>query len=141
TEMIVWGGLTCVANQCGGYEFNTGARYNPSTDTWTPLSVVHAPSALSAHAAVWTGTEMIVWGGWSGSSAVNTGGRYNPTTDTWSPLPTTNAPTGRVRVPAVWTGSEMLIWGGDTCTLTPSSSFNTCVGQNTGARYRPSTDS
>ena len=47
------------------------------------------------HTAVWTGTEMIVWGGINGSSYLNTGGRYNPGTDSWTATSTTNAPDAR----------------------------------------------
>jgi len=47
-------------------------------DTWTPTTLINAPSARNDHAAVWTGTEMIVWGGFSGTTNLNTGGRYNP---------------------------------------------------------------
>src|SRR5439155_7375423 len=32
-------------------------------DTWTPTSVTNAPDARRWHTAVWTGSEMIVWGG------------------------------------------------------------------------------
>ena len=46
----------------------------------------NVPTARSSHTAVWTGTEIIVWGGGSGFTAgdVNTGGRYNPSTDSWA---------------------------------------------------------
>ena len=45
---------------------------------------------------MWTGSEMIVWGGESdGISYLNTGGRYNPSTDSWTATSTTNAPAGR----------------------------------------------
>ena len=41
------------------------------SDTWTPTPIDAAtPSARRDHAAVWTGSEMIVWGG---SIWVNTG--------------------------------------------------------------------
>ena len=41
-------------------------------------------SAREWHTAVWTGTEMIVWGGDDRfNGTVNTGGRYTPATDTW----------------------------------------------------------
>ena len=42
---------------------NTGGRYNPSTDSWTATSTTNAPAARGVHTAVWTGSEMIVWGG------------------------------------------------------------------------------
>ena len=64
------------------------------------------------HTAVWTGSEMIVWGGYDGISLLNTGGRYNPSTDSWTATSTTNAPAARADHTAVWTGSEMIVWGG-----------------------------
>ena len=93
---------------------NTGGRYNPSTDSWTATSTTNAPDARYVHTAVWTGSEMIVWGG-SMRMAVtrlNTGGRYNPSTDSWTATSTTNAPAARAFHTAVWTGSEMIVWGG-----------------------------
>jgi N-acetylneuraminic acid mutarotase len=58
--MIVWGG-----SGSSGY-LNTGGRYNPNTNTWTATSTTNAPTARSAHTVVWTGSEMIVWGGYDG---------------------------------------------------------------------------
>ena len=55
--MIVWGGV-----QYGLY-LNTGGRYNPGTDSWTATSTTNAPAARNGHTAVWTGNEMIIWGG------------------------------------------------------------------------------
>src|ERR1051325_7134452 len=59
-------------------------------DTWTPTSVTNAPSARSLHKAVWTGTEMIVWGGDNPHVYPFIGGRYNLDADTWR---TTSTPT------------------------------------------------
>src|SRR5213594_1363994 len=81
-------------------------------NTWTATSTTNAPAARDSHTAVWTGSEMIVWGGFNGSSYLNTGGRYNPGTDSWIATSTTNAPAGRQEFAAVWTGSEMIVWGG-----------------------------
>src|SRR5262249_50520105 len=82
-------------------------------DTWTPTNLTGAPDARVSHTAVWTGSEMIVWGGEDENSLeLNTGGRYNPSTDSWTATSTTNAPEGRIYHTAVWTGSEMIIWGG-----------------------------
>src|SRR5438045_3006020 len=42
----------------------------------------NAPSARSVPKSVWTGNEMIVWGGFvSTGNYLNTGGRYDPATD------------------------------------------------------------
>src|SRR6478736_5558028 len=100
-------------------------------DTWTPTSLTNAPSARNYHTAVWTGSEMIIWGGWNGPP-LNTGGRYDPTTDSWTATSTANAPTARLIHTAVWTGSEMIVWGGFD---------NMPRYTNTGGRYNPSTDS
>jgi hypothetical protein len=67
---------------------------------------------------VWTGTEMIVWGGITfdgglNGDALGDGARYDPSTDTWRTMSTIGSPTARFRAGAVWTGIELLIWGGD----------------------------
>jgi N-acetylneuraminic acid mutarotase len=121
--MIVWGG-----DNGSGLYFNTGGRYNPSTDSWTATSIVNAPDRRDGHTAVWTGNEMIVWGGYN-DDFLNSGGRYNPSTDTWTATSATSAPDARRYHTAVWTGSEMIIWGGGEPNL------------NTGGRYNPITDS
>src|SRR5207244_2133997 len=87
SEMIVWGGANCVL-RC---DVNTGGRYNPSTDSWTATSATNAPVGRHSHTAVWTGTEMIVWGGWA-FTFFNTGGKYDPVSDSWTATSTVNAP-------------------------------------------------
>jgi hypothetical protein len=69
--MIIWGGGEYFIYP---YLFvrNTGARYNPSTDTWTATNNSNPPTGRVAHTAVWTGTEMIIWGGAKGCSALQT---------------------------------------------------------------------
>jgi hypothetical protein len=132
-EMIVWGGFN------NGVELNTGGRYDPATDTWgTPTSTSgNVPSGRDGHAAVWTGSEMIVWGGTdtNSQSGLNTGGRYDPSSDTWgAPTTTIGTTTPRISPGAAWTGADIIIWGGYTGGAHGSS-------LNTGARYDPSTDS
>ena len=78
-------------------------------DTWGATTIANAPDRRSFHTAVWTGSEMIVWGGFS---VANTGGRYNPSTDSWTATSLTNAPSYRYGHTAVWTGTEMIVWGG-----------------------------
>ena len=64
------------------------------------------PDGREEHTAVWTGVEMIVWGGWDNvTGAVATGGRYNPETETWQTLPDTTLE-GRYAHTAIWTGRE-----------------------------------
>ena len=107
-EMIVWGGYNVHIGQLYG----DGARYSPATNSWTPVTATNAPDARTYHTAVWTGTEMIVWGGANEPAYDQTGGRYDPATDTWTPTSLVNAPSLRWFHVAVWTGAEMIVWGG-----------------------------
>jgi hypothetical protein len=60
-----------------GYYFNTGGRYDPDTDTWVTTSTINAPDCRYRHTAVWTGNEMMVWGGILYSNTdTSTGRRY-----------------------------------------------------------------
>jgi N-acetylneuraminic acid mutarotase len=127
SEMIVWGGFGMISPG----PLNTGGRYNPSTDSWAATSTANAPDARFDHTAVWTGSEMIVWGGDYFGPLSDTGGRYNPTTDSWTA--TSNALGTRSLHTAVWTGSEMIVWGGIACA-------GGCYS-NSGGRYNPGTDS
>src|SRR4030095_6144258 len=112
---------------------NTGGRYDPASDTWTPTSTgPGVPSPRQMHTAVWTGTRMIVWGGFGDLA---TGGSYDPASDTWTPTSTgASVPLGRYLHTAVWTGTRMIVWGG-VSEGSPSPFY-----QNTGGRYDPATD-
>ncbi len=128
TELIYWGGKGIDS----GAPYSSGGRYDPNTNQWHVISTTNAPSNRTGHQAVWTGQEMIVWGGvGAGWSFPNTGGRYNPATNTWQAMSTVGAPQGRYGHTAIWTGQEMIVWGGT------GSDFNAIA---TGARYNPSTD-
>lgn len=123
TELIIWGGFDLISNAY----FTDGARYNPITDTWTAMSTTGAPSPRTQFTAVWSGTEMIVWGGQS-NTLLNTGGRYHPGSNTWTAMSTVGAPSARQSHTAVWANNEMIVWGGFT---------NPGITANTGARYHP----
>ena len=81
-------------------------------DSWTTMGAMDAPDGRHLHTAIWTGSEMIVWGGYNNGVYFNTGGRYNPSTDTWTATSTSNAPAASYAHTAIWTGSEMVVWGG-----------------------------
>ncbi len=121
TEMLIWGGESSFA--LGSLQ--TGSRYTPTTDTWAAVATASAPVGRANHVAVWTGSEMIVWGGATSSGYVNSGGRYNPASNTWAAMATAEAAVNRVAATAVWTGSEMIVFGG---------------GTGPDARYNPATD-
>src|ERR1019366_5625152 len=132
-EMIVWGGYNSGGS---GTYFNDGGRYDPLANSWTALPTTGAPAGRDLHTAVWTGSEMIVWGGvGSGGTFFNDGGRYNPITSSWTGLSTSGGSTARIYHTAVWTGSEMIIWGGYYWNGGGSTYLND------GGRYNPATDS
>jgi N-acetylneuraminic acid mutarotase len=62
---------------------------------------------------IWTGGELIIWGGQSGGSTyLADGARYNPSSNQWQALATAGQPSARTGHAAVWTGSELIVWGG-----------------------------
>jgi N-acetylneuraminic acid mutarotase len=130
TEMIVWGGRNQFQAES---HFSDGARYNPVTDAWSPMSASGAPTSRSQMAAVWTGEEMLVWGGYGdGATAWNSGGRYDPRTDSWRSMSESGFLEARVLPVFAWTGKELLVWGG----ITPD--LKRTFGD--GARYDTATD-
>lgn len=123
--MLVWGGES---GDGGHAKPDNGAAYDPRADRWTEL-----PSSpywsLASHSAIWTGEEMIVWGG-VGVGMYDRGAAFDPRSGAWRTIAA--APLeARHRHTAVWTGEEMLVWGGQ--------------GQAgplaTGAAYDPDADS
>jgi hypothetical protein len=122
--MIVWGG--------GFPEVNTGGRYRPDLDSWLATQTNGAPSARRSHTAVWTGSEMIVWGGSSPSLArLRTGARYSPAANSWVPTSLDAPPAARSGHSTTWTGTSMFVWGG----VDSQGEF-----LNSGARYEAVTD-
>jgi len=125
SELIVWGGCRVYslwATDCRG----DGAIYNPTTNSWRTISPVNAPSIRDGSRGVWTGSQLIIWGGYintmnltglsttSGTTTMyNTGYAYDPLTNAWSVLPVdSNTPTARAYALIAWTGSKMIVWGG-----------------------------
>ena len=96
------------------------------------MSSQNVPLARYDHTAIWTGTELIIWGGRRVGQEFNDGARYDPATDTWTSMSTINAPEARNQHRAIWDGKRMIVWGGRTDT---ASSW-----LKDGAIYDPATD-
>jgi|GEM_PF-4182794 len=109
-----------------GYKFYVG---------WMPTATLGAPSARANHTAVWTGSEMIIWGGNDGSSVFNTGYRYNPASDSWTAMSTSGAPAARTKHTAVFHNGKMIVWGG--CTTYDCAAYTNI---NSGGVYDIGTD-
>src|SRR5207244_9619931 len=81
-------------------------------DTWTATSLANAPAGRIYHTVVWTGSEMIVWGGGNFNTDFNTSGKCNYDTDSCTSTSTTNAPAGQSEHTEAWTWTDMIIIGG-----------------------------
>jgi len=123
-KMIVWGGY----NYTSPYYMNSGAIYDTATNSWTATPFTNAPVARDYPSSIWTGTKMIIWGGYN-NSYLNSGGIYDTATNTWAATSTINAPQACYYHTAIWTGIKMIIWGGAGNGLF-----------NTGGIYNPATD-
>ena len=86
-------------------------------------------ASRSDSVAVWTGTELVVWGGDRGNTQFADGASYNPATRAWTRLPP--APlSARAGSVATWVDGYVVIWG----------AFSNPARQLTdGARYDPNT--
>jgi N-acetylneuraminic acid mutarotase len=132
SRMIVWGGLK-FNEMAPPSVFNNGGIFDPLTNSWKPVATLGAPSARYGHSAVWTGSEMIVWGGnskpflfagpngFDGAAPeavvgdpgpVNDGGIYDPVANAWRAISKLNAPSPRADHTAIWTGNLLIVWGG-----------------------------
>jgi hypothetical protein len=86
----------------------------PRLKGWRKLPAAPLRSRHNA-SAVWTGREMVVWGGaWRAGNAslwLDDGAAYDPAGDRWRRI--ANSPlAGRSEAFIAWTGSQVLIWGG-----------------------------
>ena len=100
--VIVWGGLT---NDSAGnlLYLGDGARYDPSLAVWLPVSTANAPSPRARQGAVWTGTQMIIWGGENYPDYLGDGAAYDPALDAWASISSVGAPRARNYAAATWT--------------------------------------
>jgi hypothetical protein len=99
-----------------------------SGGAWQPLP--QAPIAdRSFEGVVWTGTEMIVWGGTRSGKALSDGAAYNPATSSWRTIAPLPAGVRGYAAGAVWTGEAAVFWAG-----------NSPDGPAVGAVYDPGAD-
>ncbi len=92
-ELIVHGGFGIVDERFSA--LGDAWAYDPGTNRWRPLP----PAPLSAranHRAVFTGTEVVFFGGGNESGAVFAdGARFDPVAERWTLLPRSGGPTAR----------------------------------------------
>lgn len=138
-ELLVWGGTAGPDHLAECY--TDGARYDPASDTWEPIPTAPGSSRCGA-TAVWTGEEMIAFGGYSGPGPPGPGDRrddgvaYDPDTGRWRVLPAAPIPP-RAGGVAAWTGERMVVYGGHSQAGQGDTGF---VYRADGAAYDPETD-
>jgi hypothetical protein len=131
-ELVVWGGQ---AGDGTRQASGDGAAYDPGADRWEGLP----PSPVTARfgtSAVWTGREVLFWGGQAEpDTTFADGAAYDPATRRWRRLPA--APIGaRTGHQAVWTGREMIVWGG----YARCCPIDSVIHDPAAAAYDPATD-
>jgi N-acetylneuraminic acid mutarotase len=106
-ELLVWGGAD-FSTPYPYHAYADGAAFDPSTGAWSePLP--RAPIDARQPFAVWTGTEMIVWGSQDREQRRVDGAAYDPASNTWRRI--ADAPVELTDATAVWTGEEMIVFG------------------------------
>ncbi|MGI9017009.1 MAG: Kelch repeat-containing protein [Euzebya sp.] len=110
-ELIVFEGAPIGQSAAASAQEIDGAAYDPASDTWRVIA--DAPvNPRSGHVAVWTGSEMLVFGGSRVFEHHAPAALYNPDTDSWRLSGASPLDRAFGRVAAVWTGEEVLIWSG-----------------------------
>lgn len=137
-ELIIWGGNADRGRGRG--TVSNGAAFNPSDRSWRLL----APSPLSArfnHTGIWTGRQMLIWGGIENISSETSGAKprvltdgasYDPSDDEWRLLPKSPLRGSPGQLTA-WTGDEMLVWAtGGLAAYSPTANRWRLIGDQSG---------
>ena len=105
----VWTGTEAIFLDATGDAELSGVAYDQASAAWRPIATAPIPPRSGA-VQVWTGAEMIVWGGGRPRSATpKQGAAYDPAADTWRRI--ADAPIGLNLASGMWTGEEMLVFG------------------------------
>lgn len=107
--VVVWGG----GDAAGLVDYATGALYDPSTGSWTPMSTQNAPSARRAPYGVYTGSKVLFWGGFTFNGNAQGGAfLYDPVTNEWSAASTANQANAVMHPTVGWSGTSFYVFGG-----------------------------
>jgi hypothetical protein len=107
-QIFIWGGV----NE-SGTALNSGALYDPRTDTWKVVANDgETPTPRSLATAVWTGSDIIVWGGLDPVTMepLADGAIYDPVADEWAPM--SPGPQARSAPVGAAIGERIVFFGG-----------------------------
>jgi hypothetical protein len=111
-QLVYWGGASHPPVRAHA----DGAAFNPGTNRWATLPPAPEGQQWQLEGddgvAVWTGREVLVWGGWTMATLAD-GVAYDPTRRTWRRLP---RPPQQLRWASLnqwvlWTGRELMVGG------------------------------
>ncbi len=114
-RMLIYGGFGDDGPNLDVYfPFGTipgGRAFDPVGNAWSPLAVISQPSPRAGHSAVWTGTAMLLFGGYNGATDLDDGRRWDGSQ--WTAL-VGGGPSARREHVAVWLSEPgvMAIVGG-----------------------------
>lgn len=123
-ELLLWGGPDRSEDPS-----RRGLVYDTITRRWRKTAPAPGGGRWS-HSVVWTGSEMIVFGGGDADAELSRGLAYEAASDSWreiAPAPIS----AREWLPLVWTGREVVAWGGSSVSRSMAD----------GAAYDPAADS
>ncbi|MBN1180486.1 MAG: hypothetical protein JXD18_14855 [Anaerolineae bacterium] len=124
TEMISWASFEGYDASWNPLGVSIGARYNPTTNTWTEMADLNSAETYYFY-AFWTGSRLLIWKEYNVNTyeTTYTGFLYDPATNTWTAMSTAGAPTSEIIVK--WVNGRLVVWDYES---------------DTGAIYNPTND-
>jgi hypothetical protein len=125
---INWTGNTC----------SDGARFDPKTNVWTPISNVGSPAPYRWDMSwAFGGGKLFTY---SGHGVTQGGWTYDLATDTWKQVSSVNAPTVRAYHASYFVSGKFFVWGGESLDAADAAvPYPTPL--TSGAYYDPASDS
>jgi hypothetical protein len=110
-RLYVFGGeLALGTNELSAFDQRTG-----TWTTLTPNGAVNSPPARQQARLVWTGTNLLLFGGFVASGCLDELWSFDPLANAWTLLTAQNAvgaPSPRTHFGCVWDGTELIVYGG-----------------------------
>jgi hypothetical protein len=122
SEAVIWGGFASSPQQdvFQGVTPAGGAAYDPAADRWRKIP--SAPIPGRAHPLMaWTGSEVLVFGGWVDTRTSLDGAAWNPLTNKWRKI--AESPLSGVEPIGAWLAGRLIV-----------------VTSTSAASYDPATD-
>jgi hypothetical protein len=107
--VVVWGGGDMTGNQ----DYADGGRWNPTTNSWQPITTNGAPSPRRASIGQFVGSRVLFWGGFQKSGTPEGNAYlYDPVADAWTQTPAVNQPPKLLDAATGWSGTDFYVYGG-----------------------------